>query len=166
MAPKIVGDATNCPSSTVSVTKLVGMDRCMLDVSRPGDARAIDIPTLAIGGVALVFNSAYSRCGTVDFGLDCPPGRCVRRSRRCVEATVPPGSADPCRDDRQLAPHCPIDVSYGEPDFAWPADPFWRDKIRIATEAAALGKHVRAGRPASLRSGLAPWTPACSAVAC
>lgn len=44
-----------------------------------------------------------------------------------------------------------IDMSHGTADPAWPADPFWRDKIRIALEAHELGRALRAGRPASLR---------------
>lgn len=73
-------------------------------------------------------------------------------------------STDLGRDDRQRAPHSPVDLSYGQPDPAWPSDPFWRDKIRIATEAAALARGVRGERPASLRPGLAPWSPARSVV--
>ncbi|WGI36194.1 hypothetical protein QDT91_29705 (plasmid) [Mycolicibacterium aubagnense] len=44
-----------------------------------------------------------------------------------------------------------IDMSQGTPDHAWPADPYWRDKIRIAKQARELGQALRTGLPTSFR---------------
>ncbi len=47
-----------------------------------------------------------------------------------------------------------IDMSQGTPDHAWPADPYWRDKIRIAKQARELGQALRTGLPTSFRPAL------------
>ncbi len=154
MAPNRANDPVDSPTGTVSVTKLVGMDGYPMDASRPVATLAIGTPALAAGSSVAPRSASDLRCSTVDFSSVPSQRRYTRGGRRCVvEASAPP------------APHSPIDLSHGEPDPAWPADPFWRDKIRIATEAAALGRCLRAGRPVSLRPALVPWAPACSVVA-
>lgn len=57
-----------------------------------------------------------------------------------------------------------IDMSQGPPDHAWPADPYWRDKIRIAKQARELGQgrghigvNVSTKRQKEIRNGLVNW---------